>query len=190
MSWIETYTGKKFYPLNPRPGDVSIIDIAHSLSMQCRFNGHTRLFYSVAEHSIIVSKELAAAGYGWILQLYGLLHDAAEAYVCDLPRPIKNQIKEYRPIEAKIQEVIWQAFNLSSPTEQDRKTLQEMDDRILGYEGVMLMHNVEARTAKLPYYRLKASSIMGLSEIVAEDEFLALFHVDNKTSLVKNVKNG
>ena len=176
MSWIETYTGKKFYPLNPRPEDVDIIDIAHSLSMQCRFNGHTRFFYSVAEHSAMVSKELAATGYNKLIQLYGLLHDAAEAYVCDLPRPIKRQIKEYEPIEVRVQGVIWEGFNLPAPAETDRKILQYMDDRILGYEGVRLMRNTEGWTAKLPYYRPKSVIAIGTPQYTIEKEFLALFN--------------
>ena len=55
MDWIQTYSGKKFYPLDPRPEDIDIRDIAHALSLNCRFNGHCRCFYSVAEHSVGVS---------------------------------------------------------------------------------------------------------------------------------------
>lgn len=85
---IRTYTGKMFNLLEPDPGVIDIKDIAHALSNQCRFTGHTSTFYSVAEHSVNVSnvpllntKEL---------QLIGLLHDATEAYLVDLPRPIKK----------------------------------------------------------------------------------------------------
>lgn len=173
MNWIETYTGKKFYPLNPHPEDVDIIDIAHSLSMQCRFNGHSRVFYSVAEHSIIVAKELS--GYSKLIQLYGLLHDAAEAYLCDLPRPLKNQIKDYRPFETQVQEVIWKAFNLPSPTESDRKILQDMDNCILGYEGIEIMRDVEGWTAKFPYYRPKSVSMLGIPPTLAKTRFRLLF---------------
>ena len=56
--WIQTFTGKKFSPLEPRREDIDILDIAHSRSMQCRFNGHCRQFYSVAEHSVRVARIL------------------------------------------------------------------------------------------------------------------------------------
>ena len=70
MSWIQTYTGIKFDALNPKPKMIDIVDIAHALSMTCRFNGHVKNFYSVAEHSYYVS-QLAPKGY----KLCGLLHD-------------------------------------------------------------------------------------------------------------------
>src|ERR1700744_4853571 len=86
--WIQTFTGKKFSPLAPRPEDVDIRDIAHALAMKCRFNGHCSPFYSIAEHSVRVS---------WLLEqqgkreaLWGLMHDAADAYLPDLGAPIKN----------------------------------------------------------------------------------------------------
>ena len=87
MSWIQTFTGRKFYPLAPRPGDVCIEDIAHALSMKCRFGGHCKKFYSVAEHSVRVSRCLPAD-----LALWGLMHDAGEAYLPDIGKPIKDAI--------------------------------------------------------------------------------------------------
>ena len=82
---ILTYTGKWFYPLEPRPEDVDIRDIAHALSLICRFTGHVTYHYSVATHSIAVS-ELCKPH----LALYGLLHDAGEAYLTDIAHPIKD----------------------------------------------------------------------------------------------------
>ena len=83
--WIQTYTGKKFYPLDPRPEEICIEDIAHSLSLQCRFAGHSVFHYSTAQHSILVSSVLDRRH-----RAHGLLHDATEAYLVDLPRPIKK----------------------------------------------------------------------------------------------------
>ena len=83
--WIQTMSGVIFYPLDPRPEEIRIEDIAHALSHQCRFAGHCREFYSVAEHSVRVSRELPQE-----FMLWGLLHDASEAYLVDLPRPIKR----------------------------------------------------------------------------------------------------
>ena len=79
-SWLQTYTGIQFWPLDPRPEEIDIQDIAHALSLLCRFNGHCQRFYSVAEHSVHVSTILAPE-FG----LWGLLHDAAEAYLSDIP---------------------------------------------------------------------------------------------------------
>ena len=108
--WIQTFTGRAFYVLDPRPEDVDIEDIAHALSMQCRFAGHCREFYSVAQHSVTAS---------WLVPpedaLWGLLHDAAEAYVVDLPRPIKRawQLESYGIIDRDValppgEQVGWQ----------------------------------------------------------------------------------
>lgn len=84
MSWIETFTGKKVYPLEPCSSEYCIEDIAHALSLTCRYGGHSSDFYSVAQHCCIVS-DLCPEG----LKLVGLMHDAAEAYLGDVPSPIK-----------------------------------------------------------------------------------------------------
>ena len=74
--WIQTYLGIQFWPLDPRPEEVMLFDIAHSLSNMCRFTGHCREFYSVAQHSVIVSQNVPREDAAW-----GLLHDASEAYM-------------------------------------------------------------------------------------------------------------
>jgi uncharacterized protein len=86
--WIQTFSGRKFHPLSARAEDVDIRDIAHALSLKCRFNGHCRYFYSVAEHSVRVSRMLE--GQGSRQAMWGLMHDAAEAYLADLGGPIKR----------------------------------------------------------------------------------------------------
>lgn len=90
MSWILTRSGRKFDLANPTADMVEPTDIAHSLSMQCRFNGHTRHYYSVAQHCYLVS-DLVPAEY----RLEALLHDATEAYVGDLVRPLKEGMREF-----------------------------------------------------------------------------------------------
>lgn len=85
--WIQSYTGKSFTPLSPRAQDVSIIDIAHALSLKCRYTGHSRDFYSVAEHSVRASCVVHPA-----FALAALLHDAAEAYLPDVASPIKASV--------------------------------------------------------------------------------------------------
>ncbi len=94
--FILTYTGKQFLYDEVTPDVIDIRDIAHSLSQLCRYTGHTNLFYSVAQHSLLVSEKMPG---GPAAKLVGLLHDAAEAYTGDLASPLKkwmrNQEKEW-----------------------------------------------------------------------------------------------
>jgi hypothetical protein len=107
--WILTASGRQFWPLNPRPADVEIADIAHALSNLCRFTGHCRRFYSVAEHSIRVAEHLPVKYQAW-----GLLHDAAEAYVSDLASPLKRSeaLKDYRAVEGRVLLCVLTRFGL------------------------------------------------------------------------------
>jgi hypothetical protein len=107
--WIQTYTGKKFYPLDPRLEDICIEDIAHSLANTCRYNGHSRVFYSVAEHSVRMAFAMLPGCPKW-----RLLHDAAEAYTSDVPRPVKPMLKEFKNIENSILKVVAEKFNLGN----------------------------------------------------------------------------
>jgi len=110
-NWIQTYTGVKFYPLDPRKEEIYIADIAHALSNKCRFTGHTSRFYSVAEHSVYVSQICSPKNALW-----GLLHDASEAYLADLAKPIKvlPEFRTFVEIENRIQRVVCDHFQLSS----------------------------------------------------------------------------
>jgi hypothetical protein len=105
--WMQTHTGKMFYPLEPRIDDIDLADIAHALSLLCRYGGHTKKFYSVAEHSVLMS-ELNIC----VHPLWALLHDAAEAYLCDIPRPIKQSIPEYKKYENRLLDMIGEKFEL------------------------------------------------------------------------------
>lgn len=91
---LQTRSGIAYYPLDPRACEVRIRDIAHSLSMLCRFNGHCNKFYSVAEHSVLVSRVVPAKH-----ALAALLHDASEAYCSDVPTPLKLSLRDYDSIE-------------------------------------------------------------------------------------------
>lgn len=97
MTWILTSTGRAFDLANPQTSSVSSLDIAHALANICRFAGHTSVHYSVAQHSLMVCDIVAAAGHDAETQLQALLHDAAEAYLCDLPRPIKHYLRDLSP---------------------------------------------------------------------------------------------
>lgn len=89
-AWILTFTGRRAWPLDPRSQDICIEDIAHALALTCRFTGHCREFYSVAQHSVLVSHYVSDHDGDAGLQLAALLHDAAEAYLPDLAKPIKS----------------------------------------------------------------------------------------------------
>src|SRR5258708_302056 len=86
-NWMQTYTGRAYWPADPRAEDVCIEDIAHALSLLCRYTGHCKRFYSVAEHSILIS-QVVPPEYAF----FGLMHDAQEAYINDLARPIKPSV--------------------------------------------------------------------------------------------------
>lgn len=86
---IETYSGEAYDFATPAPASINLVDIAHALSNMCRFAGHTRRFYSVAEHSVLVSRIVEARGGSTKFQAAALLHDAHEAYVWDCPKPLK-----------------------------------------------------------------------------------------------------
>jgi hypothetical protein len=107
MSWIITRSAKRFDLLEPAAHMVDPTDIAHALSMQCRFNGHVKTFYSVAQHCLVVA-ELVPAQY----QLEALLHDATEAYVGDLVSPLKQALPEYRQIEMRVWHAICHRFDI------------------------------------------------------------------------------
>ena len=96
MSYITTYTGNHFDPINPDPELINIVDIAHALPMICRGNGQVSTFWSVGEHCILCAKEAAARGYSNRVIEGALLHDASECYMSDVPRPLKQFMTVYK----------------------------------------------------------------------------------------------
>jgi uncharacterized protein len=105
--YIETFKGKRFYIDSP---EFDIEEIAHALSMQCRYTGHTDRFYSVAEHSVFVSHIMRVLQKGDPFE--GLLHDANEAYLSDIASPWKSLLPDYKRIEAKIEGPMRRYFSL------------------------------------------------------------------------------
>lgn len=140
--WIQTYSGRCFWPLSPRAEDVYVEDIAHALSMKCRFSGHSTRFYSVAEHSVLVSQNVPEE-----YALWGLLHDAAEAYSADVPRPLKRFMKEWAPIESNIMRAICERFGL--PLEEPRE-VKTADYAMLADERAALMNSCDREWTDTP----------------------------------------
>ena len=163
--WIQTFTGRQFWPIDPMPDEVFIEDIAHALSMLCRFGGHSLRFYSVAEHSVLLCRAVTQEN-----KLWALLHDASEAYLVDVPRPLKPFLRGYREAEDKIMRAVCTRFGLAPDMPPEVKAA---DTAILSTEADALMAKppVEwsTRTVGLPV------TIRGLSPPEAEAEFMAEF---------------
>jgi 5'-deoxynucleotidase YfbR-like HD superfamily hydrolase len=141
--WMEIYSARKFWVLDPQPEEILITDIAHALSQICRFNGHTKYFYSVGQHSLNCAEFLRQEGYDKKYQLYALLHDASEAYICDIPRPVKPLIQGYHVVEEKLQNAIYNKFGLEIPSDFDSQIIKFADDTILMLEATTLMNSVD-----------------------------------------------
>lgn len=133
--WMQTYSGRKFMPLAPQPGDIELADVAHGLAMTCRYGGHTKRFYSVAEHCVLVSENVPIE-----YAREALLHDSAEAYIGDMIRPLKHQpeMLEFRKAEAAIEAAVFARFGIIT-TDASHKAVKEIDDRILVDETRALM---------------------------------------------------
>ncbi len=137
--WFETYTGLQFQPFAPKPEQISLMDIAHSLSNICRYNGHCKHFFSVAQHSLNCAEFAKNNGYDKRMQLWSLFHDAAEAYISDLPGPIKRHMPEFNKLEENIQRVIYEALKIPSPdSEKHEWIINRIDQIMLITEGSKL----------------------------------------------------
>ena len=119
--------------MEPQAAAIDIEDIAHALAMLCRFNGHGLRFYSVAEHSVHVSREIDTS-----LAMVGLMHDASEAYIGDVPTPLKRVLPELQVIEEKMLDVIAKRFSLSRPSFRNPE-LKRADIQLLVDEKAALM---------------------------------------------------
>ncbi len=182
--WIQTYTGIQFQLLEPTPDMVDVRDIAHALSNQGRYTGHTSRYFSVAEHCLLVSDILRhclkASPY---VQMCGLLHDASETYLSDLASPWK-QATPLGPIyckyEEKIQHAVSRKFSLQPGF--DKRSDVKYGDRVsLLLEAVHLMGNPawchEGTEMGEAYYPLPTQlwSNTRLRPEVVEKRFLARY---------------
>jgi uncharacterized protein len=138
-AWIETHSGVEFHPFNPQDSEIVSEDIAHALSQICRFTGHTKWFYSVAQHCIICAEMARLQGCAPLVQLRALLHDASEAYICDISRPVKQFMPEYREAESFLQARIYQRYGINPIDDEAEAQVKQIDDAVLHMEARTLM---------------------------------------------------
>lgn len=139
LTTIETYTGRFFDVANPQAKDVCIDDIAHALGNLCRYGGHCKEFYSVAEHSRFTTTLAQIETTNIRMHKLCILHDAAEAYLIDVPRPVKAQLPAYEAIEKKAMSAIYEHFSLTPPTDEEKRFIKRMDNIALHTEAKHLM---------------------------------------------------
>lgn len=154
---IRTFTGLDIDILNPTPEMINIEDIAHSLACTPRFGGHLPEPYSVAQHSISCMRLVPDE-----FKLEALLHDASEAYLGDMPRPIKIMMPDYQRMEKKLQSVISDKYKVSFPMSEEVK---KVDNEMLILEWKVLMLREDCHKLKV------------LSCYDAKKEFLHAFRV-------------
>ena len=166
-AYVSTFSGNRFYPLEPRIDHVAIEDIAHGLAYQCRFNGQTCEFYSVAQHSLVVAALVPPR-----LALAALLHDAAEAYLGDMVKPLKVLLPAFAEIEEKVTDIIAATYAIDF---SDYAPIKRADLVALATEKRDLMpHSVE-RWAYLDDIRALPDRIEPWGPGEAKRRFLAEF---------------
>ena len=144
---ITTFSGRVMNPLDPSPEDFCLIDIAHSLAMKCRYGGHCRFFYSVAQHSVLCAEVARRAGCD---PRWPLMHDAAEAYLADIPRPVKSQLSGFEEMENRLLKAIGDWLGLCDPDPLPAY-VSVIDDQMISAEWPVLMPDtVVGSFAELP----------------------------------------
>lgn len=164
--WIQTVTGRKFWPLEPSGEDIDIADIAHALSLKCRFAGHCIEFYSVAQHSLLIAQRVPPADALW-----ALLHDATEAYLPDVARPVKQSLPGFKEVESRLMQVIARRYGLLGDMP---KSVKVEDTNALATEQRDLMVESEEWQGTLTATPWDAPIIPWASQ-TAERLFLAAF---------------
>jgi 5'-deoxynucleotidase YfbR-like HD superfamily hydrolase len=165
--YVSTYLGNRFYPLEPRIDDVAVEDIAHGLAYQCRFNGQTNAFYSVAQHSLIVASLVPEE-----LRFAALLHDAAEAYLGDMVKPLKVLLPSFSEIEDNVSRIIGERFGVDL---SHNAIVKQADLIALATEKRDLMpYSVEEWTSLIGVEPMRAV-ILTMPPDVAKREFMREF---------------
>ena len=172
MNYITTYTGKHFDPTSPDMSLVDIRDIAHALSLTCRGNGHVQTFFSVGQHCIWCAREASARGYDRRVVLACLLHDAGEAYMSDVPRPLKHMLSEYTAVEERLLQKIYEKYLGSDLTEEEAALVKAVDDDVLYFDLKELLH--ETLDREVPQMKV-APDYKFVPFAQVEEEYLALY---------------
>lgn len=166
---MQTFSGEMFNPLTATKDDIEIVDIAHALGMVCRYAGHVRRFYSVAEHCVLMSHTVDPEHALW-----ALLHDAAEAYVGDMVRPLKHQMPAYQAAEDRLISVITTKYNL--PVEMPAQ-VKEHDTRIVVDERDQLMAPSREPWGMLEGFAPLGVTIQGWDPYTAGEKYLDRFYL-------------
>ena len=172
-NYITTYTRKHFDPINPDAELICIEDIAHALPMICRGNGHVSSFWSVGEHCILCAKEAAAKGYSNRLVLAALLHDASEAYLSDITRPLKKHLEVYLQAESKLQNMVYGMFLGELPNEQEREQIDSVDNVMLYHE---FLHYTSEELSNYKGEILSTPNFKFVEFKIIEQEYKDLFY--------------
>ena len=173
MSYITTYQKHRVDPIHMDEGLIDISDIAHALSLLCRANGHFPHFYSVGQHSVNCMNEAKARGYSKRVQLGCLLHDASEAYLSDITRPVKPFLQNYMEIEAQLQTKIYRKWLLPDLTEEELRQIRAVDDAMLYAEFLELMGERVFEEA----IAMQSSPLLAQVDFASvEQTFLSAFH--------------
>jgi hypothetical protein len=169
---ITTYTKRRFNTLEPDESQIVIEDIAHALSMMTRANGHFPEFFSVGQHSIQCCREALARNYVPEVALACLLHDASEAYLSDVTRPVKKNMPMYLQIEEQLQGMIYHKFLGFVPEKEEAMLISNIDDACLYVEFLHFMSERIAPEEPVILSRLDFG-VRPMKEV--EHEFLDLF---------------
>ncbi|MNC12200.1 hypothetical protein D3C81_742270 [compost metagenome] len=155
-NWVETHSGAMFYVLDAKEEEINVFDIIHALSHLCRFGGHVKHFYSVAQHSLMVWKYLKDIGHGTYIQILGLIHDFTEGYMVDLPKPIKEMFPEYTQLEDNLFNIILDSFKIKRPTKIEWDIIKDADVAVLFHEANLLDINKNEWAPKINlHYEIK-----------------------------------
>jgi 5'-deoxynucleotidase YfbR-like HD superfamily hydrolase len=173
QTWFQTFTGVKFYPLTCSAGDIRVEDIAHASSNYCRYGGHTRHFYSVAQHVCLCHDHMPQGRHPHfkMLRLQALLHDGTEGYLGDVVKPLKVLLKDYQRIERRLERIILSRYGLPTKLEPEVKEADLIalatEKRDLLYDGPIW----DATKGVTPW----PETIVPWQPAVAREQFLKRF---------------